>query len=163
PRESDFYPDSIRVRLDPAFVAPFTAVKQTGPKSAIQFGVAGWTAPNTPVPQGGGVLREVPGWFALGFAIVWGVLVRRGAGVRPGRGGGALSGRRRGERRGRRRGRLPRRRARAGQRARRRAGRADPRKEPQGPDEARGSPADGLSRAGLAALPADPRAARPTR
>src|SRR5437016_13536523 len=73
PRESDFYPDNIRVRLDPAFVEPLTAVKQTGPKSAIQFGVSGWTAPNTPVPQGGGTFREVPGWFALGFTIVWDV------------------------------------------------------------------------------------------
>ena len=83
PRESDFYPDNIRVRLDPAFVEPFTAVRQTGPKSAVQLGVAGWTAPNTPVSQGGGRFREVPGWFALGFAIVWEVPVGHGAGAAP--------------------------------------------------------------------------------
>jgi len=83
PRESEFYPDNIRVRLDPAFVEPLTAVKQTNPKSAIQFGLAGWTAPNTPVPQGGGTFREVSGWFALGFAIVWDVPVGRGAGAPP--------------------------------------------------------------------------------
>jgi len=78
PRESDFYPDDIRVRLDPAFVAPFVAVKQTGPNSAVQMGLAGWTSPNTPVPQGGDTFRETPGWFALGFAIVWDVPVNQG-------------------------------------------------------------------------------------
>lgn len=73
PRESDFYPDNIRVRLDPAFIEPFVAIKPTGPKSAVQVGLAGWTAPNIPVSQGAGTFREVPGWFALGFALVWDV------------------------------------------------------------------------------------------
>src|SRR5438309_9969945 len=69
PRESDFYPDDIRVPLDPAFIEPFAAVKQTGPNSAVQMGLAGWTSPNTPVPQGADAFRDDPGWSALGFAI----------------------------------------------------------------------------------------------
>src|SRR3989442_9550890 len=75
PRESDFYPDDIRVRLDPAFIEPAVVVKQTGPNSAVRMGLAGWTSPNIPVPQGGDTFRDKPGWFALGFAIVWDVPV----------------------------------------------------------------------------------------
>ncbi len=71
PRESTFYPQDIRVRLDPAFIEPFGAIRPVGPKSAVQFGLAGWTAPNVAVPQHEGVVREVQGWFALGFAIIW--------------------------------------------------------------------------------------------
>ncbi len=88
PRESDFYPENIRVRFDPAFIPPFTAIRQTGPRSAVQIGLAGWTSPNTPVPPDGPVntfFRESPGAFALGFAIVWDVNV-------PPRGGAAPSG-----------------------------------------------------------------------
>ena len=83
PRESDFYPDDIRVRLDPAFIEPFAAVKQTGPNSAVQMGLAGWTSPNTPVPQGADAFRDDPGWFALGFAIVWDVPVNQGRRAAP--------------------------------------------------------------------------------
>ncbi len=83
PRESDFYPADIRVRIDPAFILPFVATRQTGPRSAIRFGLAGWTSPNTPVPQGGGTYRETPGWFALGFALVWDVPVKQGGGPPP--------------------------------------------------------------------------------
>src|SRR2546427_10335941 len=61
PRESDFYPDDIRVRLDPAFIEPFATVKQTGPNSAVQMGLAGWTSPNIPVPHGGDAFRADPG------------------------------------------------------------------------------------------------------
>jgi hypothetical protein len=75
PREADFYPENIRVRIDPAFIEPFTVLTQTSPKSAIRFGLAGWTSPNTPVSQGQGTYREIPGWFALGFALVWDVPV----------------------------------------------------------------------------------------
>ena len=75
PRESDFYPDDIRVRLDPAFIEPAVVVKQTGANSGVRMGLAGWTSPNIPVPQGGDTFRDKPGWFALGFAIVWDVPV----------------------------------------------------------------------------------------
>jgi hypothetical protein len=83
PRESDFYPGDIRVRLDPAFIAPAVTVKQTGPNSAIQMGFAGWTAPNIPVPQGGGTYHDKVGWFALGFAIIWDLPVTPARGTVP--------------------------------------------------------------------------------
>jgi hypothetical protein len=76
PRESDFYPEDIRVRLDPAFILPLATVKQTGPDSAVQFGLSGWTAPQTPVGQTPAGRRENPGWFALGFSFVWDVPVK---------------------------------------------------------------------------------------
>jgi hypothetical protein len=79
PRESDFYPQDIRVRLDPAFIEPFTAVRQTGPTSAVRFGLSGWTAPNTPVSQSEGTIRELQGWLALGFSVVWDVPVDKAA------------------------------------------------------------------------------------
>src|SRR5690349_3283986 len=66
PRESDFYPDDIRVRHDPAFIAPLVGQKQGARNSVIQYGLSGWTAPNVPVGQSPGVAREIPGWFALG-------------------------------------------------------------------------------------------------
>jgi hypothetical protein len=76
PRESDFYPEDIRVRLDPAFILPLATVKQTGPNSAVQFGFSGWTSPQTPVGQTPSARRENPGWFALGFSFVWDVPVK---------------------------------------------------------------------------------------
>jgi hypothetical protein len=76
PRESDFYPEDIRVRLDPAFILPAATVRQTGPNSAVQFGLSGWTAPQTPVGQTPAGLRENQGWFALGFSFVWDVPVK---------------------------------------------------------------------------------------
>lgn len=71
PRESDFYPDDIRVRHDPAFIMPFAGQRQGARNSVVQYGLSGWTAPNTPVGQATGTLREMPGWFALGFSLVW--------------------------------------------------------------------------------------------
>jgi hypothetical protein len=71
PRESDFYPDDIRVRHDPAFIMPLAVKKEGARNSALQYGLSGWTSPNTPAGQAPGVVREVPGWFALGFSIVW--------------------------------------------------------------------------------------------
>lgn len=83
PRESDFYPDNIRVRFDPAFIPPLAAVRQTGPRSAVQFGFAGWTSPHAPVGLSRWFYREDPGAFALGFAIVWDVNVPQGGGPAP--------------------------------------------------------------------------------
>lgn len=74
PREQDFYPDQIRLRHDPAFITPFSATVRTGPKTAVRFGLSGWTA-----PQGRGEVRfaarEIPGWLAFGFSFVWDVPV----------------------------------------------------------------------------------------
>jgi hypothetical protein len=75
PREADFQPQDIRVRIDPAFIEPFTAVRQTGPRSAVRFGLAGWTAPQAGVHQAEGVVRESQGVLALGFSIIWDVPV----------------------------------------------------------------------------------------
>ncbi|MBI4609520.1 MAG: hypothetical protein HY726_10980 [Candidatus Rokubacteria bacterium] len=73
PRESDFTPDNVRTRHDPAFIAPFTTTVRTGPNTAVRFGLSGWTAP--PVRRDVLVAREHPGWFALGFTVVWDVPV----------------------------------------------------------------------------------------
>lgn len=73
PREQDFYADEIRVRHDPAFIVPFSTTVSTGLKTAVRFGLSGWTA-----PRGRGdlvIARDVPGWFALGFSFVWDVPV----------------------------------------------------------------------------------------
>src|SRR5258708_14122511 len=65
PRESDFYPDDIRGRLDPAFIEPFAAVKQTGPNAPVQMGRARWTSPNIPVPPRADAIRDDPPPFQL--------------------------------------------------------------------------------------------------
>lgn len=72
-REGDFRSDDVRVRHDPAFIAPFTRTVQTGPTTAVRFGLSGWTAP----PGRGDLqmVRETSGWFALGLTIVWDVPV----------------------------------------------------------------------------------------
>ncbi len=69
PREDDFRPDDVRVRYDPAFIAPLTKTVRTGPRSGMRYGLSGWTAP--PGHGDGIVARERPGWFALGFTFVW--------------------------------------------------------------------------------------------
>ncbi|MFQ5897022.1 MAG: hypothetical protein ACE5JN_02070 [Candidatus Methylomirabilia bacterium] len=71
PREADFSPDNVRTRHDPAFVTPLTKTVRTGPDSAVRVGVAGWTSPAG--PREFEVPRENPGWFAVGFSIVWDV------------------------------------------------------------------------------------------
>jgi hypothetical protein len=75
PREADFQPQDIRVRIDPAFIEPFTAARQTGPKTAVRFGLAGWTAPQAGVHQAEGVVHESQGVLALGLSIIWDVPV----------------------------------------------------------------------------------------
>jgi hypothetical protein len=66
PTDADAYVEPPAVRYDPAFVAPLSTKTETG-----RAGVAGWTAPNTPVgPRQ--QWREVSGWFAFGIAVEWG-------------------------------------------------------------------------------------------
>jgi hypothetical protein len=67
PTDADYYPESSRVPYDPAFVAPLTVETERG-----VAGLAGWTSPNTPIVEQGTAYREVQGWFAFGFAFVWG-------------------------------------------------------------------------------------------
>jgi len=71
PTDADNYIDTPRVPYDPAFIEPFTVKTETA-TSTGRVGLAGWTAPNTPVGPPVGGAREVSGWFALGIAIEWG-------------------------------------------------------------------------------------------
>jgi hypothetical protein len=73
PREQDFYPDDVRTRHDPAFIAPLSTTIPTGPRTAARVGLSAWTA-----PKGRGdlqVSREIGGWFAVGISFVWDILV----------------------------------------------------------------------------------------
>lgn len=73
PRDLDFQPYDIRVRLDPAFIEPFTGVAPTSPTTGVRFGLAGWTAPQVGIHQASGVVREDPGWLVFGVSFVWDV------------------------------------------------------------------------------------------
>jgi hypothetical protein len=70
PPDANDYPVDIRVEHDPAFIEPFT-VKTEGTSSSGQYGLSGWTSPNTPVGPSVLGYREISGWFGLGFSIVW--------------------------------------------------------------------------------------------
>ncbi len=70
PPDAGNYPYDVRVEHDPAFIEPFT-VKTEGTSSSGQFGLSGWTSPNTPVGPSVIGYREVSGWFGLGFSMVW--------------------------------------------------------------------------------------------
>jgi len=67
PREADFYREDVRVRHEPAFIAPLTATPASGPFRKL--GVSAWTAP--PGRGDGIVQRETSGWFGFGFSLVW--------------------------------------------------------------------------------------------
>lgn len=70
PSDADYYPRGPRVRHDPAYIGPLSSKTADG---TGRVGVAGWTAPNTPAnaSEASG-MREVTGWFAIGFAVEWG-------------------------------------------------------------------------------------------
>ena len=77
PREQDFYPDQIRSRHDPAFIAPFTTTIPTGPTTGVRVGLSGWTAPAVP---GENVLkREAGGVLAFGLSFAWDVDLKKEA------------------------------------------------------------------------------------
>lgn len=70
PSDADRYPNGPRVRPDPGFVAPLSSSVLGGTGRA---GVAGWTAPNTPVATSQATgFHDVTGWFVLGLAFEWG-------------------------------------------------------------------------------------------
>jgi hypothetical protein len=72
-RPSDYnnYPQPLpRVKFDPAFIRPMSARTQT-PTSTGRAGIAGWTAPSTPVGSQQ-IWKEDTGLFALGFTVEWG-------------------------------------------------------------------------------------------
>jgi hypothetical protein len=68
PSDADYYPSAPRVRHDPTFIGPLSSKR---PDGSGRSGLAGWTAPSTPVGPAQ-VFREVNGWFAFGFAFEWG-------------------------------------------------------------------------------------------
>jgi len=73
PREQDFYPDQIKSRHDPAFIAPFTTTIPTGPRTGIRVGLSGWTAP---AARGETQLRrEASGVLAFGISLAWDVAI----------------------------------------------------------------------------------------
>jgi hypothetical protein len=63
PRDSEFYPEDIRTRHEPTFIAPLTTTLM-----GRRVGLSGWTAP----PGRGDltVQREVTGWFAIGITMI---------------------------------------------------------------------------------------------
>jgi hypothetical protein len=74
------YPADVRVEHDPAFIEPFTATFDNGASSG-QYGLAGWTSPNTPVGPSVVAYREVPGYIGFGFSFMWGGPPRAGRAV----------------------------------------------------------------------------------
>ncbi|MGH7312946.1 MAG: hypothetical protein ACREJV_07225 [Candidatus Rokuibacteriota bacterium] len=68
PSDADYYPTPPKVRHEPAFIRPLSA---KSPETSGRAGIAGWTAPSTPVGPAQ-ITREVSGWFALGFAFEFG-------------------------------------------------------------------------------------------
>jgi hypothetical protein len=72
PSDADYYPEAPKVRYDPTFVGPLSQRFETRGGTTGRAGIAGWTAPQTPVGAESTARREVNGWFALGFAIEWG-------------------------------------------------------------------------------------------
>lgn len=70
PSDADYYPQSPKVRHDPAFVGPLSAKTQSARGTGRQ-GLAGWTSPSTPVGSAQTGYGEVNGWFAFGFAYEW--------------------------------------------------------------------------------------------
>ena len=54
----------------PGFIRGLSSARVT-PASTGRIGVAGWTAPNTPVGSPVSGWGEINGWFAIGFAVTW--------------------------------------------------------------------------------------------
>jgi len=68
PPESDFYPEGLKVRQDPAFIEPFVGRTARGD----EFGLAGWTTPEIPVGSlASQAYRQNNGWFGFGFTFLW--------------------------------------------------------------------------------------------
>ncbi len=70
PIDADNYPKGGRVPYEPGFIRGLSSARET-PTSTGRIGVAGWTAPNTPVGSPVSGWGEINGWFAIGFAVTW--------------------------------------------------------------------------------------------
>ncbi len=69
-REQEFYPGRVRSRHEPAFITPFVGTAPVSRRSAVKFGLSGWTAPALPFD-----MPEASGGFAFGLTVLWGVPV----------------------------------------------------------------------------------------
>lgn len=65
--ERDLYPQRPSLPHRPNFFGPLSKKTETG-----RAGVAGFTAPNSPVGSRGAGDHDNPGWPGVGFAIEWG-------------------------------------------------------------------------------------------
>ena len=70
PLDADNYLQGGRVPYEPAFISGLSSERET-PTSTGRIGVAGWTAPNTPVGSPRSGWAEVSGWFAIGLSVTW--------------------------------------------------------------------------------------------
>lgn len=70
PLDADNYPKGGRVPHEPGFIRGLSSARER-PTSTGRVGVAGWTAPNTPVGSPVGGWGEINGWLAIGFAVTW--------------------------------------------------------------------------------------------
>jgi hypothetical protein len=82
PPESGTYRQDVRVEHDPAFIEPFTGSFENDTSSG-QYGLSGWTSPNTPVGPSIIGYREINGYLGFGFSIVWGGPPARPVSLRP--------------------------------------------------------------------------------
>jgi hypothetical protein len=82
PPDSGSYRYDVRVEHDPAFIEPFTG-SFANDTSSGQYGLSGWTSPNTPVGPSIIGYREINGYLGFGFSIVWGGPPARPASLRP--------------------------------------------------------------------------------
>lgn len=70
PLDADNYLKGGRVPYEPGFIRGLSAERET-PASTGRVGIAGWTAPNTPVGSQLGGWGEINGWFAIGLSLTW--------------------------------------------------------------------------------------------
>jgi hypothetical protein len=70
PIDADNYLKGGRVPYEPGFIRGLSSERET-PTSTGRVGVAGWTAPNTPVGSPRSGWEEINGWFAIGLSMTW--------------------------------------------------------------------------------------------
>jgi hypothetical protein len=70
PIDADNYVKGGRVPYEPGFIRGLSSERET-PTSTGRIGIAGWTAPNTPVGSPATGWGEVNGWFAIGLSVTW--------------------------------------------------------------------------------------------
>jgi hypothetical protein len=64
PEDADYHPNTGGIIQEPAFFEAASARTESGGR----FGLAGWSAPNSP---SGADYSEINGWLSFGFAFTW--------------------------------------------------------------------------------------------